>query len=108
MMNFYNQNQIQILKIKKNEFELKQSWEMFPEVHIEKVIYPFVHQILSQEIKVYLARETDFRGEIQLDWQKYEFILFNIMQNAIKYNIFLGKIVVMLKCERVNEERYVL
>ena len=41
-MCFYNRNQIQRMKIKKKQFEQTKTSTMFPENHIEKVIYPFL------------------------------------------------------------------
>ena len=29
-------------------------------------------------------------------WEKYQLILFNVVQNAVKYNSFLGHIVITL------------
>jgi signal transduction histidine kinase len=35
---------------------------------------------------------------IKADWSRFELILFNIIQNAVKFNVFNGEIVILLRC----------
>lgn len=60
--------------------------------------------LTQNQLSVYFARQGHFTGDILLDWEKYELILFNIIQNAIKYNSFQGNIVFVLKCYRYEGE----
>ena len=39
-----------------------------------------------------------------MDWDKYELILFNIVQNAVKYNQFMGKIIVVIDCQSITND----
>ena len=39
------------------------------------------------------------------DWQKYELILFNIIQNSVKFNVVGGQIVINIMCyQQINED----
>ena len=31
------------------------------------------------------------------DWSKYELVMFNVVQNAVKYNLPGGKIIIIMK-----------
>ena len=42
--------------------------------------------ILRNNIKVYIAFKQNFVFKIKADWFMYKLILFNIIQNAVKYN----------------------
>ena len=79
---------------------------MYPEHHIEKIIYPFYSQINGQKIKVYFGRKSKYSMEIEADWKKYQLIIFNIIQNAVKYNVFRGEIIIMLSCEEVDDNEH--
>ena len=73
IMWFYNQNQIQRMKIDKNEFRVKLSDSKTVEMSIEKVIQPFMPTIYSREISVFYAWKNplDKSTIMQADWQKY-------------------------------------
>lgn len=86
------------MKIKKKEFEEVPTWKSYPEAIIEKVIYPFLPTVNNLKVSVYFCRRTQFSWLIGLDWDKYELILFNVIQNAVKYNQFMGNLVVILNC----------
>ena len=92
---FTNQSHIEFMKIRKNEFIARPCWQKFPEARLENTVYPFLPAIQSKFLHVYFSRVSDFKGQLSLDWQKYELIVFNIIQNAIKYNQFMGSVVVM-------------
>ena len=40
-----------------------------------------------------------------MDWAVYNMILFNILQNAIKYNVQNGKIKILLRLKSCNSKR---
>ena len=86
IMWYYNQNQIQRMKIRKNEFLIRTFEITDPENIIEKVVYPFFPMILQKNVEVHFSRASEFKLAISTDWDKYELILFNIVQNAVKYN----------------------
>lgn len=87
------------MKIKKNEFVEKKIFTKNFEEHIERVINPFEPQIISRNLKIFIAKKSNFNFIIKNDWVMYQLILFNIIQNAVKYNIFEGNIIVLLDCK---------
>lgn len=76
---FYNKNQIQRMKIKKKQFEQVKTVTMFPEKEIEKVVYPFLQQISTSNISVYIGRHDLQDVNLQLDWKNYQLILYNLI-----------------------------
>ena len=55
--------------------------------------------------------------KLKADWNRYALVLFNIIQNAVKFNIFKGEIAFVLKClpfkpslesDVVSRDQYVL
>ena len=69
---------------------------------IQKVIYPFEPLILSRNIQVMLSWKKDCQEAIyKLDQIKYQLILFNIIQNAIKYNKYNGNIIIILNLKPI-------
>lgn len=96
-MYYYNMNQISRMKIRKNEFVQELTASALPEHHIENIVYPFIPQIATNEINVFLARMNDWESNQMIgDWTNYKLILFNIFQNAVKYNNEKGVIVILL------------
>lgn len=92
------------MKAEKNQVKLKAHECVFPEHHIEKIIYPFYSQIQGQKIKVYFGRKSSYSMEIHADWKKYQLIVFNIIQNAVKYNKYNGSIIVLTSCELIERQ----
>ena len=70
---------------------------------VEKVIIPFTSQILSKNLSIYISKYE--KSCLIADWTKYKLILFNIIQNSIKYNIFNGKIIINLKVLGCQEDK---
>lgn len=87
------------MKIKKNEFIKKKTLTKNIEEHIERVINPFEPQITSRNLKIFIAKKRNFNFIIKNDWIMYQLTLFNIIQNAVKYNIFEGNIIILLDCK---------
>jgi len=52
---------------------------------------------------VHLCRLQDFKLEVELDWAKYQLVLFNLLQNSVKYNTSKGHIVVILSCTMIDD-----
>ena len=88
------------MKIRKRELRQRLSSDRFPEHRLENALYPLVPNVLSKSLQVYFCRKSEFKGEIQLDWARYELIVFNLLQNAIKYNQFMGAVVVIVDVYR--------
>ena len=86
------------MKIQKNEFKFKPSKTKNLESFITKVIYPFERQILRQEISLFISTNFDQSMLIKADWLNYQLILFNMIQNSVKYNKFKGDIFIIIKC----------
>jgi signal transduction histidine kinase len=61
------------------------------------VLLPFKMQTNQMKINVYLATNIKNATKITQDWSVYELILFNILQNAIKFNQKSGDVVVVLR-----------
>jgi hypothetical protein len=76
------------MKIRKNDFKAQMKNCKDPDEYIGNVINPFEPQISKQGIKVTLARKRNYNFEIKANWVAYQLVLFNIVQNAVKYNKF--------------------
>lgn len=76
---YYNQNQIQRMKIKKNEFVKKFTFQKNLEEQIERVVNPFEPQITSRNLKVFIVKKRDFNFIIKNDWTMYQLTLFNMI-----------------------------
>ena len=59
------------MKANKNELKLVKEPTMFPEEMLEKVIFPFIPQIIARDITVYFCKRKQFDFEITADWNKY-------------------------------------
>ena len=103
-MQLYNLNQIMRMKINKNEFKIKPTPTTDPSKHVKKVTFPFIPMILSHKAKVYFWLANDFEGQSLLaDWSKFELLLFNVIQNAVKYNSYHGVLVIILTVARGSD-----
>ena len=87
-MQYYNCNQIQKMKIRKNEFKNKPTTAKNIEEHIQKVLYPFEVNAVSRGIRILITKRSNFTFKVIADWNMYQLILFNIIQNSVKYNSF--------------------
>lgn len=102
---YYNQSHLQRIKILKNEIELNETYEKEIFNQIEKVIQPFKIMMTSKKLKVYFVKMQDQLFSIKQDWEMYQLILFNIMQNAVKYNRHQGEIFIRVDFEPVDSEQ---
>jgi len=55
-------------------------------------------------IKIYLEKSVESSVAVSLDRQKISMVLSNLIDNAIKYNVANGKVIV--KIERLKDEPY--
>ncbi len=66
-------------------------------------MFPFELQIFKRKINIYLIDNTKkLNFEMILDWKIYELILFNIIQNSIKYNKENGEILIICSCKSLK------
>lgn len=67
------------MKILKEEFKTKLTKCSSLSALIQKVVFPFIQQILSNRLEVYLSVQSEFEGhQLLADWSKFELVLFNI------------------------------
>jgi len=64
------------------------------------VIVPFSTQIKSKKLNVQILRRTSFDlEEYQADWKNFQLCIFNLIQNAVKYNTYKGDILIIIGLE---------
>ena len=102
-MHYYNSNQIERMKVEKNELVQRPTETSNIQDFISQVLKQFEPQINQQNIKIFIAFANDCK-HLKADWVKYELILFNILQNAVKYNRFGGEILILLRCLPMSTE----
>ena len=83
---YYNTNLISRMKIKKNQLKNSPVASSNLEEPLRKVLWAFEHFISRMRINVYLGLNIEANLQVSLDWNLYELILFNIIQNSVKYN----------------------
>ena len=93
---YFNQNQIHRMKGRKNELQIKPTKETDVYKHIRNVVQPFEQQIKSQKLTVLTAIDVPERTQLITDWSMVEYVLFNAVQNAIKYNVYSGVVVLLV------------
>ena len=49
---------------------------------------------------MYLIKVDNFNLNINTDWKCYELMLFNIIQNALKYNVIEGDILILIRVKQ--------
>ena len=86
------------MKINKDEFQDRPT-DGRPERSIEKLIYPFIPQMVARNMNVYVTWKKEFHHKMEADWKKYSLILFNMIQNAVKYNNMEGDMLIILSCK---------
>ena len=92
ILQFYNTNQIERMKINKGQLNIQENSSDRPEKFIKQVLQPFEYEISAKKMVVDISRESPINQGIKIDWRLYQLIIFNIIQNAIKYNKRKGKI----------------
>ena len=63
---------------------------------------PFHYIMQANHVNLYLIRKQNLNLELITDWKCYELILFNILQNSIKFNKIEGDIVIIIKINPVK------
>ena len=82
---YYNTNIISRMKIKKNQLNNTPVTSSNFEEPLRNVLWPFEHFIFRMRINIFLGLYIDKNLQVNLDWNLYELILFNIIQNSVKY-----------------------
>ena len=95
-MHFYNQNILERIKIKKKEAIIKTTSCKDPKTYVQAVLDPFESQIKNSKMEV-TVKSHKFESRVKADWKLYQLIIFNIIQNAVKYNKPKGEINICLK-----------
>lgn len=90
------------MKAQKYDLKLQSTKSCFPEQQIEKVVYPFYPIIQTKQINIFFTRKNDFCIKIEADWKKYKLALFNIIQNAVKYNRKHGDLCIIISCNAIS------
>jgi len=75
------------------------------------MIVPFSTQIKSKKLNVQILRRTSFDEEYQADWKNFQLCIFNLIQNAVKYNTYKGDILIIMGVdEKYTQEgtKYIL
>ena len=100
IMQLYNKNQIQRMKIRKGDFESAQTTIQNPEECIRQTIAPFSPQIKSKQLNVQILRRNYFSLEqLKGEWKYFQLAIFNLIQNSVKYNSYKGDFVIILGLE---------
>ena len=96
LLYFYNSNQIEKMKIKKEQNEIKQVFEDSPENIIKEVLQPFQSQMETRSQTVQIIRDYRLNMSVRTDWRLYQLIIFNLIQNAVKYNKECGHLTIKI------------
>ena len=99
IMWYFNQNQIQRMKIKKRQYAAKQTQIQCLRQLIKKVVSPFETQLNQIQAKVLVSLRIPDDLVLRTDWSSFELILFNFIQNAVKYNTSQGLVVIVADFE---------
>ena len=59
---------------------------------------------MNRHINVYVMLTSYFNFQIRADWSMYKLVLFNMVQNAVKYNKLEGDIVILLSCKPISKK----
>lgn len=110
------------MKVRKEEFVLTNQPLRCKNIYtsICNVFWPFHVQIEGRRLSVHIARQNALNQEASLSheinvidaldlhglyghWDQYELVLFNIVQNAVKFNMYKGNILVLIVCKPMKE-----
>lgn len=91
------------MKIKKNQLNNSPVLSSNFEEPIRNVLWPFEHFIFRMKINIFLGLNIEKNLQVNLDWSLYELILFNIIQNSVKYNQQQdGDICILISIKQLN------
>jgi K+-sensing histidine kinase KdpD len=93
------------MKIKKNEFVSTRQVIKNPEDIILKILKPFSLSINKKGINTRIIRKNTIKGEIRIDQKNLKLALFNLGQNAVKYNCQKGDIMFVISITTNDEKK---
>lgn len=68
-------------------------------------MWPFDYLIQRRKMNVQIIMRTQFKFWMKADWEMYELILFNIIQNSVKYVKYNDdNIIIVLTCKPMRKE----
>ena len=102
IMYFYNKNIIINMHLRRGSVDINKSYTNKVQMIIDEVIRPFDFQIENRQIKVFFQIGDNLDNFIEADWNLYQLLMFNIVQNAVKYNKFGGMITLKLDIVQVG------
>ena len=103
LMWFYNTCNINRMKIKKNELILDNQPIKSLVTTIQDVMWPFEMLIVRRRHNVHLRMQIESGINMIADWGLYQLILFNLVQNSVKYNKARdGDIMILVKCKQLK------
>lgn len=86
LMWYYNTCNINRMKIKKNELVPENQPTQSLNQTIQDVLWPFEMLIVRRRHNVHLMLQIEPDVKLVSDWSLYQLILFNLVQNSVKYN----------------------
>jgi hypothetical protein len=66
------------MKIGNKEFDVSPQRENDVFNRIKEVVLPFLPQIKSKNLKLYLSKEAPINVDLIADWDMYKLVLFNV------------------------------
>ena len=101
---YFISNQVTRSKILKNKLVTDEKVTSPLLKIVMNVIWPFEYFALSRCMNVYLIKDTYEDFSIVADESAYELVLYNLVQNAAKFNkTSLGEIVITVQIKKSNE-----
>ena len=85
------------MKVNKGHFQTKTTIIPSLEDPINNVLKPFDFPVKRNEGTILLSVDTPKDCWLQADWEVFELILFNFVQNAVKYNKKKGVVAIIAK-----------
>ena len=67
-----------------------------PEKYLREVIEPFQYGISNRKISLNITKSMQY-SRFEIDWRLYQLAMFNLIQNAVKFNEDRGFIEIQLK-----------
>ena len=105
VMLLFSKNQIQRMKAKQGKYQSMPFSISDLQKKIQKVLNPFEMQVVKQQAKVLFANLIETEYELTADWEAFKLILFNFLQNAVKYNSKKGVVMLIARLDQQPENQ---
>ena len=110
ILHSHMQSQITKMKYQRGKFEKQMESDANIEIIFNKIIQSFHTSITNSNLSVNIQNNSkqykEKRVKIISDWNLYQLIVFNVIQNAIKYNTINGKVDINLSFEEKQNQLY--